>query len=174
MSLPMRGMHRLLLRNLEGGQTLTQLGQGSQRHASTMPVEKEGKVLHPDLLNQQVSAYSCTTGWEVYAACLSVRTSLQRCPGCDGLQVRETQYAVRGELYLRAEQLRKEGKEIIFTNVGNPHALGAKPLSFIRQVLSLCAAPFLLERPDVTSIFAPDAVARAKKLINAFKVRMHE
>jgi len=30
--------------------------------------------------------------------------------------------------------LRKEGKEIIFTNVGNPHALGAKPLSYIRQV----------------------------------------
>lgn len=41
---------------------------------------------------------------------------------------------MRGELYLRAEQLRKQGKEIIFTNVGNPHALGAKPLTFIRQV----------------------------------------
>lgn len=25
------------------------------RHASTLPLEKEGKVLHPDLLNQQVS-----------------------------------------------------------------------------------------------------------------------
>jgi hypothetical protein len=32
------------------------------------------------------------------------------------LQVLKTQYAVRGELYLRAEQLRREGKEIIFTN----------------------------------------------------------
>lgn len=30
--------------------------------------------------------------------------------------VKKTQYAVRGELYLRAEQLRREGKEIIFTN----------------------------------------------------------
>ena len=30
--------------------------------------------------------------------------------------LKKTQYAVRGELYLRAEQLRKEGKEIIFTN----------------------------------------------------------
>ncbi len=44
---------------------------------------KEGKVLHPHLLNENVV---------------------------------KTQYAVRGELYLRAEQLRKEGKEIIFTN----------------------------------------------------------
>ena len=48
--------------------------------------------------------------------------------------VRSAQYAVRGELYLRAEQLMKEGKDIIFTNVGNPHALGAKPLTFSRQV----------------------------------------
>ncbi|PNH07271.1 Glutamate--glyoxylate aminotransferase 2 [Tetrabaena socialis] len=61
---------------------------------------KDGKVLHPHLLNENVV---------------------------------KTQYAVRGELYLRAEQLRKEGKEIIFTNVGNPHALGAKPLTFPRQ-----------------------------------------
>jgi len=43
-------------------------------------------------------------------------------------------------------------------------------LTACSQVLSLCAAPFLLERPDVTSIFAPDAVARARKLIAAFKV----
>lgn len=28
----------------------------------------------------------------------------------------KTQYAVRGELYLKAEELRKQGKEIIFTN----------------------------------------------------------
>lgn len=95
---------------------------------------KDGKVLHPELLNDAVL---------------------------------KTQYAVRGELYLRAEELRKEGKEIIFTNgqygyryirlfacgytvyvcllcpylplisssaVGNPHALGAKPMTFPRQV----------------------------------------
>ena len=31
-------------------------------------------------------------------------------------EVLKTQYAVRGELYLRAEQLRQAGKEIIFTN----------------------------------------------------------
>jgi len=83
--------------------------------------------------------------------------------------VLKTQYAVRGELYLRAEQLRREGKPIIFTNVGNPHALGAKPLTFTRQVLALCAAPFLLERPDVDKLFPKDAIARARKLLEAFK-----
>jgi len=103
---------------------------------STRPHSKDGKVLHPELLNDAM---------------------------------RKTQYAVRGELYLRAEQLRKEGKEIIFTNVGNPHALGAKPLTFTRQVLALMAAPFLLDKPDVVKHFPADAVARAKSLLTAFK-----
>ncbi|KAF9611361.1 hypothetical protein IFM89_030906 [Coptis chinensis] len=49
--------------------------------------------------------------------------------------VKKAQYAVRGELYLRASELQKEGKKIIFTNVGNLHALGQKPLTFPRQVM---------------------------------------
>lgn len=65
---------------------------GGARFKSAMPEQqtkdedlhqKDGKVLHPHLLNENVT---------------------------------KTQYAVRGELYLRAEQLRREGKEIIFTN----------------------------------------------------------
>lgn len=48
--------------------------------------------------------------------------------------VKDTQYAVRGEIYLAATQRIAEGKEVIFTNVGNPHGLGQKPLTFIRQV----------------------------------------
>lgn len=32
----------------------------------------------------------------------------------------------------------------------------------------MTAAPFLLDRPDVEKIFAPDAVARARKLNAAF------
>jgi len=50
-----------------------------------LPAYKDGKVLHPDLLNANM---------------------------------RKTQYAVRGELYLKAEQLKNAGKEIIFTNGG--------------------------------------------------------
>ncbi|KAL1828719.1 hypothetical protein DCAR_0207974 [Daucus carota subsp. sativus] len=76
--------------------------------------------------------------------------------------VKKAQYAVRGELYLRASELQKEGKKIIFTNVGNPHALGQKPLTFPRQVVALCQAPFLLDDPNVGLIFPADAIARAK------------
>ncbi|XP_038892672.1 glutamate--glyoxylate aminotransferase 2-like [Benincasa hispida] len=80
--------------------------------------------------------------------------------------VKKAQYAVRGELYLRASELQKEGKKIIFTNVGNPHALGQKPLTFPRQVVALCQAPFLLEDPNVGLIFPADAIARAKHYLS--------
>lgn len=37
------------------------------------------------------------------------------------------------------------------------------------QVIALCAAPFLLERPDVDKMFPKDAIARAKKILSSFK-----
>ncbi|KAK8655475.1 hypothetical protein V6N13_108050 [Hibiscus sabdariffa] len=80
--------------------------------------------------------------------------------------VKKVQYAVRGELYLRASELQKEGKKIIFTNVGNPHALGQTPLTFPRQVVALCQAPFLLDDPNVGLLFAADAIARAKHYLS--------
>ncbi|KAL0327290.1 UNVERIFIED_CONTAM: Glutamate--glyoxylate aminotransferase 2 [Sesamum angustifolium] len=80
--------------------------------------------------------------------------------------VKKCQYAVRGELYLRASELQKEGKKIIFTNVGNPHALGQKPLTFPREVVALCQAPFLLDDPNVGLVFPADAIARAKHYLS--------
>lgn len=50
---------------------------------SSRPNMKEGKVLHPDLMNENFV---------------------------------KAQYAVRGELYNRAQELSKQGKEIIYTN----------------------------------------------------------
>ena len=35
-----------------------------------------------------------------------------------------TKYQVRGAVYLAAVERQKSGKEVIFTSVGNPHALG--------------------------------------------------
>lgn len=84
--------------------------------------------------------------------------------------VKQVQYAVRGELYLRGEELRKQGREITFTNVGNPQSLGAQPLTFPRQVISLVAAPFLLKHPKVTELFPADAITRAKHLMDLLKV----
>lgn len=58
--------------------------------------------------------------------------------------VLEAQYAVRGAIPLRAEELREqlekgEGKDLPFDtvvscNIGNPQQLDQKPLTFLRQV----------------------------------------
>jgi len=38
--------------------------------------------------------------------------------------MKKCQYDVRGEIYLAAVKRTSEGKEVIYTNVGNPQALG--------------------------------------------------
>ncbi|KAK4261363.1 hypothetical protein QN277_004370 [Acacia crassicarpa] len=80
--------------------------------------------------------------------------------------VKKAQYAVRGELYLRATELQNEGKKIIFLNIGNPHALGQRPLTFPRQVVALCQASFLLDDPNVGLLFPADAISRAKHYLS--------
>ena len=136
-------------------------------------------------------------------------------------------YDVRGEIYLAAVTRAQEGKEVIYTNVGNPHAVGESPISFTRQVLSLVRentaavlpdaqrvyralnhqltsldlthlfrplsfslslthslthlytlssfllcqmmSPPLLQKPNISSLFPTDAIARAKLYLQHFK-----
>lgn len=69
--------------------------------------------------------------------------------------VLKAEYAVRGEIALRAEQLREEcatdeGKrklgfnQVISCNIGNPQQLGQKPVTFFRQVRPPSPPPLLL------------------------------
>ena len=76
--------------------------------------------------------------------------------------IRNCRYEVRGEVYLSAVERMKSGKEVIYTNIGNPHALGQQPITFTRQVLALVTAPFLLKHPLVDQIFPSDVISRAK------------
>jgi glutamate--glyoxylate aminotransferase len=76
--------------------------------------------------------------------------------------MKKCRYDVRGEIYLAAVKRTQQGKEVIYTNVGNPQALGQIPLTFSRQVMSLLMAPFIMDHPQVTSMFASDAIDRAK------------
>jgi len=84
-------------------------------------------------------------------------------------------YAVRGEVVIHADNLRKQLQqpshklpftEIISCNIGNPQSLGQKPLTFIRQVLSLVQYPELLKEPP--KIYKADMLARAKKYLSSF------
>ncbi len=58
----------------------------------------------------------------------------------------EMEYAVRGPIPQRAAELRKQGRRTIACNIGNPQALGQKPLTFYRQVLSLIEDPSRIGR----------------------------
>merc|ERR1719382_1545430 len=83
--------------------------------------------------------------------------------------VQKMKYDVRGEIYLAAQRRLADGKEVIFTNVGNPHAMGERPLTFPRQVAALCSCPDLLKQPEVLASFPDDAVRRAEHYLANMK-----
>lgn len=60
-----------------------------------------------------------------------------------GKAVLETHYAVRGPIVARAQELERAGKKIIYCNIGNPQALGQKPITYVRQMLALAEWPEL-------------------------------
>ncbi|HMT11552.1 MAG TPA: aminotransferase class I/II, partial [Ignavibacteria bacterium] len=74
------------------------------------------------------------------------------------------EYAVRGPIVIRAQELEKQGRKIIYCNIGNPQALKQKPLTYIRQVLSLMEYPALLDDEKAMGTFPKDIIERAKKL----------
>nr|AIT69942.1 alanine transaminase [Grateloupia turuturu] len=75
-------------------------------------------------------------------------------------------YAVRGELVLRAEALAKRlpgdypFSRIVYCNIGNPQSVGQKPITFVRQVVAGITHPELLkgDLPD-------DVVHRVEMLL---------
>lgn len=81
-----------------------------------------------------------------------------------GRAVRETQYAVRGPIVARAQALERAGRAIIYCNIGNPQALGQRPLTWVRQVLALCEYPELLDRLPPES-FPADAVEVSRQVL---------
>jgi len=74
-----------------------------------------------------------------------------------------TEYAVRGPIVERAQELEKQGREIIYCNIGNPQALGQKPITWLRQLLALCEYPALMEMSS--GVFPADAVGTARAIL---------
>ncbi|KAK0425275.1 hypothetical protein QR680_009118 [Steinernema hermaphroditum] len=83
--------------------------------------------------------------------------------------VKTMEYAVRGPLVIRAVNLEKElaqgtekpFKNVIKANIGDAHAMGQAPITFIRQVLACVSYPALLESPD----FPTDVKEHAKVIL---------
>jgi alanine transaminase len=83
--------------------------------------------------------------------------------------IKVMEYAVRGPVVIRAGELEAELKqgvkkpftEIIRANIGDCHATGQIPITYIRQVLSVCFNPALLESPD----FPTDVKEHAQRIL---------
>ncbi|XP_072911372.1 alanine aminotransferase 2-like isoform X2 [Hemitrygon akajei] len=86
-------------------------------------------------------------------------------------QVKKVEYAVRGPIVLRAAVIEKELQqgvkkpfsEVIRANIGDAHAMGQKPITFIRQVLAICTYPQLLCDPGLPE----DAKSRARRILDS-------
>ena len=88
------------------------------------------------------------------------------------------QYAVRGELVIRAQAHaaalargeKRPFKQLLYCNIGNPQDLGQAPLTFFRQVLALTNWSELLapaHAAHAEALFPADAMARARKYNSA-------
>ena len=80
--------------------------------------------------------------------------------------VKEMQYAVRGAIVTRAGQIEADlatnpskypFDKVVMCNIGNPQSVGQKPITFFRQVLSLCDYPEV--RAPRTPLPSPPAKA---------------
>lgn len=81
--------------------------------------------------------------------------------------VQEAEYAVRGAIPTRAQELEARGRRIIYCNIGNPQSLGQKPLTWLRQVLALCEWPQLAEKAP--EAFPEDVRKTAREILAGSK-----
>lgn len=77
----------------------------------------------------------------------------------------KAEYAVRGPVVNRAQELEQQGRKIIYCNVGNPQALKQKPLTYIRQILSLVEYPALLSHQGIKEIYPNDIIKKAEHIL---------
>lgn len=85
--------------------------------------------------------------------------------------IRRVEYAVRGPIVTRALQLERELRqgvpkpftEVIKANIGDAHAMGQQPITFLRQVTALCLCPELMKDPSLPG----DVKDRARRLLSA-------
>ncbi|XP_041078016.1 alanine aminotransferase 2-like [Polyodon spathula] len=83
--------------------------------------------------------------------------------------VKAVEYAVRGPIVIKAGEIEREllqgmkkpFSEVIKANIGDAHAMGQQPITFLRQVVALCTCPELLDSP----VFPEDSKARARRIL---------
>ena len=125
---------------------------------SLLSLSKSVSRHNAELLVTQASLFHTST---INPRVLSLKTMNQ--------YVVNMQYAVRGPIVLRAGQIENEvakgakkpfGK-VIRANIGDCHAVGQKPITFLRQLMSLVTYPELLK----DSNFPDDVKEKARRFL---------
>jgi aspartate/methionine/tyrosine aminotransferase len=80
-----------------------------------------------------------------------------------GRAVRDCEYAVRGPIVARAQELERQGRRIIYCNIGNPQSLGQRPVTWVRQVLALAEYPELASKVPAGT-FPEDVLETARTI----------
>ncbi|MDQ5920385.1 MAG: alanine transaminase [Pseudomonadota bacterium] len=81
-------------------------------------------------------------------------------------QLLAAEYAVRGVLTQRAQELEQKGRQIIYCNIGNPHTFLQKPISYVREILSLVEYPELINHQHKSQLFHSDSIKRAREILS--------
>jgi len=87
--------------------------------------------------------------------------------------IKNMEYAVRGPIVLRAGAIEKELEtgvkkpftKVIRANIGDAHAMGQHPITFLRQVVALCTYPELFKDAGIPE----DAKNRARLILDGCK-----
>ncbi|XP_028162089.1 alanine aminotransferase 1 isoform X3 [Ostrinia furnacalis] len=103
----------------------------------------------------------------------TARTMASKVLNADNLNpnVLKLEYAVRGPLVIRAAEIEKElqkgaqkpFKKVIRANIGDAHAMGQQPITFIRQVLACVTLPEIIDKGG----YPEDVKQRAREILNA-------
>jgi len=89
-------------------------------------------------------------------------------------RVKAVQYAVRGPIVIRAGEIEAELKagskdypfeQVIKCNIGDAHAMGQAPMTYLRQVVSGAAYPELIDSANNNSVFPEDAAAQSRRIL---------
>lgn len=130
-----------------------------------------------------VVSSSCSSGqlsWNFQSVhlrrCLSAAVTMeQRVITMDNMNplVKKMEYAVRGPLVIRATAIEKEleagvekpFKTVTKANIGDAHAMGQDPITFLRQVIAVCLMPTLLDDPNIPA----DVKDRARGILRGCK-----
>ncbi|PAA90603.1 hypothetical protein BOX15_Mlig014945g2, partial [Macrostomum lignano] len=126
-------------------------------------------------LIRSASHLSKKTRHNFYKKQLNLRIKMQQASGkvltLESMNpcVKRLEYAVRGPIVARATQLEKELKsgatkpfsEVIRCNIGDCHAMGQKPITFLRQVIAVLSDPSLMD----SDRYPADVKARAKRIL---------